>query len=203
MKHSCGADVQNLKGIVFSGDLGSGKTTIAKEVARQLGWERYSIGDAWVEVYQRTHPQREISFSEFIYSRTSDENRAMNEFARTLLLRRRMVIESRYVNYLKEDPQIGQSCLAIYVSADISVRAVWTKAGGKQAGDSLGEITQMLKQRTEEEVRVGKAIFGIDFRDPAHYDMVLRSDAMVIPDKVATVMALIRGGADAAVGQIA
>ena len=36
--------------ITISGDLGSGKTSVSKILIEKLGYERFSVGDAWRKV---------------------------------------------------------------------------------------------------------------------------------------------------------
>jgi len=187
------------KSVVFSGSICSGKSTIARQVSRELGWELESIGDIWKEKYAKTCPETPYSHTEFynfMRTRTDEENLEVNERMTDLVRKGNIVLESRYVTYLMDDPQINGSCLTLFFTANIMVRSIWAKAQGGYIGMPLSEIKRVLEKQEDEELRVGRQLWGIDYRDPLQYHAVIRSDAYTIPQKLALVMELVGLGRD-------
>lgn len=179
----------SFKSIVFSGDCSSGKSTIAKEVAKALGMPIHSAGDLLRAEY-KSLKRTGMTFRDFCDGLSNEGHMEVNARIGHLVANGGVVAESRYVSYLRQDSRVGSSCLYLYVAAPLDVRAIWAKAGGSFVGSSLAEIRAVLDKIEAQELRVGRDLWNIDFRESAHYDAVIRASSMLIPQRIARVIGL-------------
>jgi cytidylate kinase len=167
------------RSIVLSGYPASGKSVLAARLSEKYGWPVYSMGNLWREKYREMHPKGEISFEEFWGRTTPEDSREMNEQAKRIFENGGIIGDSIYVSYL--DRSI---CLLVFVAADIGIRAdrVCGREGYK--GMSVEEIRRLLEKRENDELKIGKGLFGIDYRDMKHYHVVINSGKLTVEQEV-------------------
>ena len=154
--------------ISLAGDLGSGKSTVAKLLIEALGAEYYSTGAivravaekrgmtvADLNVYMETHPEIDKEIDDGLVSLSSDE--------------RALVIDSRMAWHFTE------GTFKVYLSTDAEVAALRImNAGrvGESTGDLSVQVRETLRRRESEKKRYSEK-YGVDIQDLSNYDLVV------------------------------
>jgi cytidylate kinase len=176
------------KGIVISGLPGAGKGILAKKLGEKLGWKVFSVGDLWRLKYKESGFKG--TFEEFWKEIDIEKQKAMDDAARKMLEKGDAIGEFRYTKSCD-----GLDCLVVFVSCDLDKRAERAREIGKYGKKDEDEIKCILKKREEDEVNVGKEIYGdnYDYRNPINYSIILDSGELSIDEEVRIVIGLAEG----------
>ena len=113
-----------------------------------------------------------ISFEQFCRKLSHAEILRMAGQASELAKKGEIIIDARYpVGY-------PETTLKVYIWASPEVRAERIKLHPEYAGLRHAERIKTLKQIERDSVDTGMSLFGIDYRDAAHYYVKLRTDYM-------------------------
>ena len=154
--------------ISLAGDLGSGKSTVAKLLIEALGAEYYSTGAivravaekrgmtvADLNVYMETHPEIDKEIDDGLVALSADE--------------RPLVIDSRMAWHFTE------GTFKVYLSTDAEVAALRIMNAGR-AGESTvslsAQVQETLRRRESEKKRYSEK-YGVDITDLSNYDLVV------------------------------
>lgn len=178
------------RGVVISGLPGSGKGVLAKKLGEELGWKVFSIGDLWRRKYDEEYPKKDISFEEYWKSIDMERQNAMDQAARKIIEQGEAIGEFRFAKLAE-----GLDCLFVFVTAEIDIRAERAKKIGKYGNRSIEEIKEILIKREEDEVKIGKGLYGpeYDYRDPGSYNILLDSGELSLDEEVRIVNGLLNG----------
>lgn len=160
-------------GIVVSGDPGSGKTTFVELLATEYGKEVYSVGKYWRERYEEEHQSGDITFEDYWRSRSDRDHLKANINLRHFAQDLGYIVDTRYASIFDKD-----RCLIIYLRAPLEVRAMRLTARAEYSGKTPNEIEVILTKRQEDEVAIGKRLFGVDYRDRNLYHLILDSSLL-------------------------
>jgi predicted cytidylate kinase len=172
--------------ITISGLPGSGKTTVARLVARDLGLEHVYAGD----VFRKQAEAHGLSLEEYARRAEGDHSidRALDEQMRARARRGNAVLEGRLAAFMAE--QAGVPALRIFLDAAEGVRAARiTDREGGDAGARLREI----QAREASDARRYREIYGVDYHDRARYDLVLDTDGRSPEDVAREIVERARG----------
>lgn len=97
--------------------------------------------------------------------------------------------DARYVANLD-----ANKCLLIFMTAPLEVRADRAASRKEYEGKGIDEIKELLEKREEDEVRMGKKLFGVDYRDRGLYHVVLDSGLLTPGLELEMVKILLRSG---------
>ncbi|MCL5419364.1 MAG: hypothetical protein M1354_00600 [Candidatus Marsarchaeota archaeon] len=78
------------------------------------------------------------------------------------------------------------------MGASLEVRAGRAKQRPEYSQMPLDEILHLLARREDDEVKAGRELFKIDYRDASHYHLVLDTDKMTVHEEFAAVKAVLR-----------
>ncbi len=175
--------------VTIGGDIGSGKSTVAKAVAERFKLKHISAGETFREMAN----ERDMSLAEF--SRLAEGNHELDkevddrqiEMARKA---RKAVIDGRLSGVLLKD-----AALKIWLRAPIEERA---KRVAKREKKDYAQALRETKAREGSELRRYRTIYGIDLGDLSPYDAVLNTHIWG-PDEVINIIGemispLIKGG---------
>ena len=154
--------------ISLAGDLGSGKSTVAKLLIEALGAEYYSTGAivravaekrgmtvADLNVYMETHPEIDKEIDDGLVALSADE--------------RPLVIDSRMAWHFTE------GTFKVYLSTDAEVAALRIMNAGR-AGESTvslsAQVQETLRRRESEKKRYSEK-YGVDITNLSNYDLVV------------------------------
>jgi CMP/dCMP kinase len=160
--------------ISFNGDEGSGKSTIAERVARELGYPRYYMG----QIFRDMAKKKRMTLIEYLKLGEVDPNVDKEVDAYLLRLatkKNNFVIESRTAWHL-----IPQS-LKIYlkVAEEEGARRIFEQLQENNSRnedrevDSIEKVLASNRKRKETDDLRYKKYYGIDIRNPKNYDFIL------------------------------
>ena len=168
--------------ISLAGDLGSGKSTVAKILIEALGAEYYSTGNIVREiaermgmqigelnVYMETHPEIDKEVDDGLVALASDP--------------RALIIDSRMAWHFTE------GTFKVYLSTDVEVAAtrIFTARRICEHDDTLeGTIASTKARRGSEKKRYSEK-YGVDITDLTNYTLVVDT-TYATPDEVAGVI---------------
>ena len=183
------------KGVIMSGLPCSGKSVLCERLASEYGWEIFSFGKMWRDKWRLVYPTGNVSFENWWRNTTIEDNRQVNTTGRELFKKKSYVIDSRYsAFYCKDLPY-----LLVFLSADLDIRVKRCKEredrevaeGAIPKGRGEEELRRILQEREQDELRMGREIFGEDYRDWSHYDSMLNTSGLTVMQEFNSLRALL------------
>jgi predicted cytidylate kinase len=161
--------------ITISGLPGSGKTTVARLVAKALGLEHVYAGD----IFRRQAEAHGMTLQEYVRRAETDHSidRALDEQMRRRAAQGNAVLEGRLAAFMAEEA--GVSALRVFLDADEGVRA--ERIAGREGGDAAARQRE-TQVREASDARRYQEIYGVDYHDRAKYDLVLVTDGRTPED---------------------
>lgn len=165
----------NYKSILISGVPGAGKSTLAHELSRIIGWRVFYVGGIWREQWKAGAEHEQQTFEQYIKTRTVREHAAMDARARKELARGSCIGDLWH-------ERIGDRLplLKVFVDASLSLRARRAVVTKKYFGKKPHEIELILKSRERSQVNLAKKIYGAtyDYRERSYYHLILNFDLL-------------------------
>lgn len=155
--------------ITISGVPGSGKTTVARLVARALGLEHVYAG----EIFRRQAEERGIPLAEYLRMAETDPSIDRELDARMLARAAAggAVLEGRLAAYLAAEA--GVPALKVFLDASEAVRA--ERIAGREGGGSAERLREIQAREASDRQRY-RTLYGVDYHDRARYDLVMETD---------------------------
>ncbi len=156
--------------ITIGGNIGAGKTVLAKRLADVLGWEEFYVGG----IFRSFAAERGVPIGEFYASLANDPNleRAIDERQVELMKEKSdLVVQGRIAWYFAEKNDIPSVDILLMVDPEIGADRK-KKQEGIQG--SIDKVAAMHRKREWDEWDHYKSLYGIkNHLDPAHYDIIL------------------------------
>ncbi|MBI4515108.1 MAG: cytidylate kinase family protein [Deltaproteobacteria bacterium] len=155
--------------ITISGTPGSGKTTVARLLSRQLGLPHVYAGD----LYRHEAERRGLSLAEFNRLAEHDHSIDRELDARLAAYARQgnVVLEGRLAAFIAR--QEGVPALKVWLTASDETRA--RRVAERERGD-WRQILQDNRERNHSDATRYRAIYGFDLNDTSLYDLILHTD---------------------------
>ena len=154
--------------ITISGKAGSGKSSVAKLVAKKLKLKHYSIGDLMRGVAK----EKNISLNELGKLAEKDDSVDMELDKKTIELREEdnFVIDGRLTAYFL--PYAG---LKVFLDCDDEVRVgrIMKDRRDDEKSKSLKDLVGKIKEREDSERKRYKKLYKIDYHDKKLYDLFI------------------------------
>ena len=165
--------------ITFSGLPGAGKTSVSRIVAKKLDYSFFSAG----EYARRIAKEKNLSLIDFLGHKELVKN--VDKKVKSFKSKKNIVVDSRLSAYL-----LPKAKFRIFLKAPLRVRA--RRIHSRQ---SIGLITalRMTRKRQVEEVKVYKRVYGIDYRNPKLYNIVLNTKGHSAKQTADALLKIIRG----------
>ncbi len=165
--------------ITISGDIGSGKSTVAKIVAKRLNLSYYSTG----QIFRKMAYDMGLSLLELSELAEKDKriDKRIDNYQKRLGEKEdNFVFEGRLGWYFIPDS------VKVYLKVDVeeAARRIMNDNRSDEKFSSLEEAIKSIKERREFERRRYKSHYGIDIEDPSNYDLIIDT-TKIPPDKVA------------------
>ncbi len=156
--------------VLVSGSSCSGKTSLLEALAEKTGWKTFSIRDMIRERWLSQPQENRISFEQFCRKLSHAEILRMTAKASELAKKGDIIIDAIYpVGY-------PETTLKVYIWASPEARSERIKLHPEYAGLTHAERIKTLRQLERDSVDTGMILFGIDYRDAAHYYVKLRTE---------------------------
>ncbi len=155
--------------ITISGEPGSGKTTVARQLARRLGVPHVYAGD----LYRQEAKQRGLTLEAFNKLCEGDHtiDRALDAAMAARARQGDVVLEGRLAGFLAAEA--GLPALKVWLTAGDEVRA--RRVAEREDGD-WRHVLQVNEDRHRSDARRYRQIYGYDLADTSVYDLVLATD---------------------------
>lgn len=161
--------------ITISGTPGSGKSTVAKAVAKALRLTHYSAGD----FMRAMAADRNISLAELSKEAEKSDKIDKEIDRRTLELAKRednFIIDSRlafhFIPKSLKSIKLFLICNVKEAARRIYIDIVSNKRGTEKE-TSQKEVEKAIGQRIKSEVKRYKKYYGVDYLDESNYDLVV------------------------------
>lgn len=169
--------------ISIGGDLGSGKSTIAKKLAAKLGWPRYYMGD----IMRTKARERNMTLAEYMKLAETDDSidKEVDEYQKELgLTKDDFIIEGRTSWHF-----IPHS-LKLYLAVDEKegARRIFKqlqKENDRNEDENLNtleDVIASMRKRKQSEIKRYTEYFNIDIHNLDNYDYVLDTTNLSIKE---------------------
>ena len=163
--------------ITISGLPGSGKTTVARLVARDLGLEHVYAGN----IFRHQAEAQGLSLEDYVRRAESDPtiDRELDHQMELRATRGDAVLEGRLAAFMAD--RAGAVALKVFLDASEAVRA--ERISGREGGGAAERLRE-IQVREASDRRRYRDLYGVDYHDLARYDLVMETDRRT-PDEVA------------------
>ena len=162
--------------ITINGFPGSGKSSTADLVAKELGYQRFSSGDFMRQIAL----DRGISLNELSTKAESDKSVdvSIDDAVKAAGEKEKMVIDSRlafhwipnsFKVYLDLPPEIAKERIASNLKTNKFRQA-------SEGNMNVDEIYEKILHRRESEKKRYKELYGVDHTDKSNFDLVVDTD---------------------------
>ncbi|MFQ6107854.1 MAG: (d)CMP kinase [Thermoplasmata archaeon] len=162
--------------VTIGGKPGSGKTTVARMVAKKLGFELVCAG----EIFRSQ--ARKVGMDLDEYGRRALEDNDIDRTLDSLIVDRVLSLSSKGLNVVADGRLTGQmlskkgvKAFKVWIDADSRVRA--ERLSGRD-GIGVEEASRGIKRREDVERKRYSSIYGIDIDDLSGYNLVVDSTNM-------------------------
>ena len=162
------------KNIAISGDIGTGKSTLARLLSEKLNWEYISAGNYFRDWYKT----QGMDVSK-VYGIPEEEDRKMEaDFKKEMASKPNTIFESRLAGWLAKDYEETLKVLCV-VDSETAYKRV-----AKRDSVSEKEAEKLSRQRAEDLVDKFNKLYGVsDFLDRKYFDLVIDTTSLS-PEKV-------------------
>ena len=166
--------------ITISGKAGSGKSTVAKAIAKEFKLKHYSIGD----LMRKMAKERGISLLELGKKAEKDKNIDKELDKKQIELGKKeknFVIDGRLTAFF-----IKKVDVKIFLDCDDWIRAkrILKDKRSHEKGKNMEEITRDIGKREESEMKRYKKYYKVDYCDKKLYDMVIDTSFTTVKEVV-------------------
>jgi len=169
--------------ITLSGKAGSGKSTIAKEVAKSLNLKRYSIGDLMRQLAKK----RNLTINELSKLAENDKSIDTALDKKNIELREEdnFIIDGRLTAYF-----IHYADLKVFLDCDDKVRAkrIHKDERTEEKGKNIQDLTKKIMQREQSERKRYDKLYSIDYYGPKLYDLIIDTTNLSIEEVLNEIM---------------
>ena len=166
--------------ITISGKAGSGKSTVAKELAKQLKLKHHSIGD----LMRQMAKERNISLLDLGKFAEKDKSIDKELDERQIKLGKEennFVIDGRLTAYF-----IPNSDVKIFLECEDTVRAerILKDERKDEKSKDISEVIAKIREREASERKRYKQYYGIDYYDEEMYNLVIDTTKLKVKEVV-------------------
>jgi len=165
--------------ITISGKAGSGKSTVAREVAKRLGLKHYSIGN----LMRQLAKEKKMPLNELSRLAEKDKSIDLELDKKTVELRAadNFVIDGRLTAYF-----LPYADLKVFLDCKDKVRAerILIDKRDDEKSKSLKELVKKIRQREQSERKRYSKLYKIDYHDKTLYNLMIDTTNLSIKEVV-------------------
>ena len=169
--------------ITISGKAGSGKSTVAKEIAKKLELKHYSIGD----LMRQMAKEKNISLSELGELAEKDDSidKELDKKQIELKNEDNFVIDGRLTGFF-----IPNATVKVFLDCDEKVRAerILKDERKDESSKDAVEVVEKIKAREQSERKRYKQYYDADYYDKKLYDLVVDTTNLSVEEVVNKIM---------------
>ena len=174
--------------ITISGKAGSGKSTIAKTLAKKLKLKHYSVGD----LMRSMAKERNTSLLELGKKAEKDEKIDEELDKKQIELGKKeknFVIDGRLTAFF-----IPNVDLKVFLDCDNKIRAerILKEQRKDEKSKNLRQLIKKIKEREESERKRYKKYYNVDYYNVRLYDLVIDTSFMSVEEVIDSIMDFIR-----------
>jgi cytidylate kinase len=174
--------------ITISGALGSGKSTVAKLLAKKLHLDHYSMGD-----FQRMLAEEKgmsiLEFSEYVMNNPQIDRLTDEKLKKIGEQNADFVVDARLGWYFIPD----SIKIFLHVDEEESARRIYAaKRGDETENKDLQKTIQNIKKRKAAEIERYKKLYNVNYYDPKHYDLLIDTTHISAQDVVDTIISFLK-----------
>ena len=173
--------------ITISGKAGSGKSTIAKELAEKLKLKHYSIGALMRQIVQ----EKNISLMELSKLAEKDSSIDLELDKKQIELRDKnnFVIDGRLTAHF-----IPYADLKVFLDCNDKVRAerILKDERKDEKSKNVKELIKKINQREQSERKRYKKLYSVDYYDKKLYNLIIDTTNLSINEVVEKIMKAIK-----------
>jgi len=157
----------NYSNIAISGKYATGTTTLAKNLAKSLGWKHINVGDIQRE-YDRKHGINENM--QGALSRPDDHEKEIEEMTKKILsTEKNLIYEAWLAGFISKGIPNVLKVLLFCSNEGVRIDRVVNRDHL-----SVDEAKKYIKQREDENIKKWKTLYGdYDFWDEKRFDVVI------------------------------
>ncbi|MBI4173504.1 MAG: cytidylate kinase family protein [Candidatus Aenigmarchaeota archaeon] len=154
--------------ITISGLAGAGKSTVAKLLAKQLGYKHYSVGDLMRSLAEK----KNISILQL--SALAERDKSIDKELDAMLVsvgkkEKNLVIDTRLgFHFLPHSVKVF-----LKVDAQEAARRIFREHRRQERSETQEQVAPMLKKRRQSEILRYQQYYGVNPYEERHYDLVL------------------------------
>jgi CMP/dCMP kinase len=174
--------------ITIAGNAGSGKSTVAKEVAKKLKYNHYSSGDAMRSIAK----QRAITILELnkLGEKDPSIDHEVDGWVDTLgKTENNFVIDSRLAFHF-----IPHS-FKVFLTGDFEVRMDRIFKEGKRVSEehkTVEDLKEFMQEREASEMKRYKKLYHLNYYEEKNYDLVVDTTEMNVKEVVKEILVKVR-----------
>ncbi len=174
--------------ITISGTPGSGKSTVAKQVAKELKMRHFSSGDFYRKLAEKMGVTP-LKLSNMAESDPEIDKKVDGWVVDTGEADDNFVMDSRLgFNFIPDSIKVF-----LDVSDDEAARRIFKDLRKEEKENSTqGATFEAVKQRKESEKRRYMQYYNIDYTNPDNYDLVIDTTEKPVNDVVAEIIKLVK-----------
>jgi CMP/dCMP kinase len=154
------------KNIAISGDIGTGKTTLAKKLAQKLNWKHTNAGD----YFRAWHQENNIPLNETEKIPPEKDKEMDYGFQNLMKNEKQTIFESRLAGYLAKDLE---DVFKILCTAELEVAI---QRAGERDQVSEDEAKSNVSIRSKALKEKFKKLYDVDdYLDPKYFNLVINS----------------------------
>jgi len=154
--------------ITITGDLGSGKSTVAKLLAKELGLKHYSSGDLFRSIAKK----KGIDFMQMQKEgeKSSELDKEIDDYVKSLGKEQDdFIIDSRLGwHFIPNSFKVY-----LTVNAKIGAQRILGHKRDEEKAQSVDNMVTMNKQRRQSEEKRYQQYYGVSLTDMSNYDIVI------------------------------
>jgi len=173
--------------ITISGKAGSGKSTVAKQLAKKLNLKHYSIGDFMRQIAK----ERNVSLNELSKLAEKDKSidTALDKKSIDLREENNFVIDGRLTAHF-----IHYADLKIFLDCNDKVRAQRIQKDERkdEKSESINELIKKIKQREQSERKRYEKLYKIDYYDENLYNLMIDTTNLSINEVIEEILKAVK-----------